>query len=102
VVNERLYQFEWDEAKAALNEHKHGVTFEFASSVFYDPRLLTAADVEHSETEERWSSIGVAPNGVLLSVVYIWSEAHPEAVNIRLISARRATPAEVRQYEEGS
>lgn len=37
-----------------------------------DARLLTAADLEHSETEERWFSIGIAGNGVLLSVVYLW------------------------------
>jgi uncharacterized protein len=102
VVNGRLFQFEWDEAKAAPNERKHGVTFELASSIFHDPRLLTVAVVEHSETEERWFSIGIARNGVLLSVVYLWSEPRPEEVKIRLISARRATPAEARQYKEGT
>lgn len=83
------------------NEQKHGVTFELASSVFYDARLLTAADLEHSETEEPWFSIGIAANGVLLSVVYLWSEADPALIKVRLISARRAAPAERRQYEEG-
>lgn len=101
-MNGRLFQFEWDKAKAAANERKHGVKFELASSVFRDPRLLTVADMEHSETEERWFSIGIDRNGVLLSVVYLWSETHQEAVKIRLISARPATPAEVRQYEEGA
>jgi uncharacterized protein len=101
VVNERLFQFEWDESKAALKERKHGISFELASPVFHDPRLLTVADVQHSETEERWFSVGLARNGVLLSVVYIWNEAHPGAITIRLISARSATPAEIRQYKEG-
>jgi hypothetical protein len=101
VVNEQPYQFEWDETKAAANEEKHDVTFELASSVFYDPHVLTVADLEHSETEERWYSIGIARNAALLSVVYLWSDADPAGIKIRLISARRATQAEHRQYEEG-
>jgi uncharacterized DUF497 family protein len=101
VVNEQPYQFEWDEAKAGANEQKHDITFELASSVFFDPSLLTVADLEHSETEERWFSIGTARNGALLSVVYLWSEADLAVIKIRLISARRATQAERRQYEEG-
>ena len=101
-MNGPLFEFEWDEAKAAVNERKHGVRFELASSVFYDPRLLTVADLEHSETEERWFSIGIDSNGALLSVVYLWSEADSAAIKIRLISARPATAAEGRQYEEGS
>jgi uncharacterized protein len=101
VVSERTYQFEWDEAKAAANERKHDVTFELASSVFYDPHLLTVADLEHGATEERWFSIGIARNGAVLSVVYLWSETDPAVIEIRLISARKATQAERRLYEEG-
>src|SRR5947207_1799803 len=89
-----------DEAKADGNARKHGVTFELASTVFFDPNLLTVADVEHSETEERWYAIGIASNGALLAVVYIWSDADPAAIKIRLISARRATQAECAQYQE--
>jgi uncharacterized protein len=97
---ERPYLFEWDEAKAAANERNHDVSFELASSVFYDPRLLTVADLEHSETEERWFSVGIARNGAVLSVVYLWSGANPTVIKIRMISARKATQAERRQYEE--
>src|SRR5260370_22160262 len=53
LVNERPFQFEWDEAKADANVRKHGVTFELASTIFFDPNLLMVADVEHSEAEER-------------------------------------------------
>jgi len=88
------------EHKAAANEKKHGVTFELASTIFYDPNVLAIADVEHSETEERWFSVGIGANAVLLSVVYLWSDDDPAAIKIRLISARKATPAECRQYEE--
>ncbi len=77
MVSGFVFQFEWDDAKAAANEGKHGVTFELACSIFYDPRLLTTADLEHSESEDRWFSIGIARNGVLVSVVYLWSEADP-------------------------
>jgi uncharacterized protein len=100
-VNARSFQFEWDEVKAGANALKHGVTFELASTVFHDPRLLTVADLEHSETEERWFSVGCASNGLVLSVVYLWSGADPAATNIRLISARQSTQAENRQYHEG-
>jgi hypothetical protein len=99
-LNDRQFQFEWDEIKAAANMRKHGVSFELAATVFSDPRLLTVADLEHSEIEERWFSVGWASNGTMLSVVYLWSEPDPATTKIRLISAREATPAEIRQYEE--
>ncbi len=95
-----LFQFQWDESKAADNIRKHGVTFEQASTVFHDARLLTVADLEHSQQEERWFSVGVAGNGVVLSIVYLWSTAESEATIIRLISARKATQTELHQYQE--
>jgi uncharacterized protein len=101
VVGERLFRFEWDEAKAASNERKHDVTFELASSIFQDPRLFTIPDLEHSEIEDRWFSIGIARNGEVISVVYLWTETNPGLIEVRLISARRATRPERRQYEEG-
>jgi hypothetical protein len=104
VVEERPFQFEWDDRKAGVNARKHCVTFELASTVFFDPNLLTVGDMEHSENEPRWFSIGIAGNGVLLSVAYLWSDADPFAIKMWLISApglsSRATSAECRQYEE--
>jgi uncharacterized protein len=79
---------------------KHGISFELASTVFADPGLLTAADLEHSAIENRWISVGFASDGRMLSVLYLWSESQPPITKVRLISARRATPAEIRQYEE--
>ena len=90
--------FDWDANKAAANERKHGVTFEVASTVFRDPQILTTADPDHSETEERWFSIGWASNGAILSVVYLWTELDRETTKIRLISARGATQTEIRRY----
>ena len=95
------FQFEWDEAKANANVRKHGVAFELARTIFNDQRLLTVADLEHSETEERWFSIGCASSGAMLSVVYVWSDADPATTKIRLISARKATQTEIRYYQEG-
>ena len=99
-MSDRQFQFEWDESKAAANILKHGVSFELASSVFADARLLSVADLEHSEAEERWLSVGCAVNGAILSVVYVWHEIDPALTKIRLISARRATESEIRFYEE--
>ena len=65
-----------------------------------DPRILTVADTEHSESEERWFSLGLAGNGTMLSIAYLWAEPQPGLVKIRLITARRATALEIRSYGE--
>ncbi len=102
MVSEQQFQFEWDEHKAAANLRKHGVSFEIACTVFHDARLLTAADLEHSKIEERWFSVGSASNGTILSVVYLWSVPEPAVIEIRVISARKATETEIRFYLEGA
>jgi uncharacterized protein len=99
-LDERQYQFDWDDAKAATNLIKHGISFELASTVFADPGLLTVADLEHSADEERWFSIGLATDGKILSIAYTWSESEPPVIKIRLISARRATSREVLEYKK--
>jgi len=99
-LDERQYQFEWDEIKASANVSKHGVSFELATTVFADPGLLTMADMTHGATEERWFSVGLAGDGKMISLAYLWSESEPPITKVRLISARRATPAEIRQYKE--
>jgi hypothetical protein len=40
VLNDRQFQFEWDEIKAAANVRKHGISFDLARTVFHDPRVL--------------------------------------------------------------
>lgn len=88
--------FEWDPVKARKNLRKHRVTFEEASSVFYDPLAVTGADPDHSEGEERMVTFGVSSSGRLLVV------AHTERSDaIRIISARIATKHERHIYEEG-
>ena len=87
--------FEWDPAKARQNLHKHGVSFEEASSVFYDPLAVMGADPDHSEGEERLITFGMSSQGRLLVV------AHTERGEaIRIISARVATQSERQIYEE--
>ena len=97
-MNERQFQFEWDENKAVTNVRKHGVSFELAATVFNDPHLISAVDLLHSESEDRWFSIGCASNGKILSIVYLWQEVDPVLTKIRLISARPATQTEKRRY----
>jgi hypothetical protein len=88
--------FEWDPVKARQNFHKHGVTFEEASSIFYDPLAVTGADPNHSEDEERLITFGMSSQGRLLVVS---QTERGEA--IRIISARVATQSERHIYEEG-
>jgi uncharacterized DUF497 family protein len=85
--------FQFDPAKATGNLRKHGVSFADAESVFMDPLALHRIDPD-AEGEERFVAIGAGSTGHLLVVVYtLRGEA------IRLISARRATPVEIRAYE---
>jgi uncharacterized DUF497 family protein len=93
------YNFEWDPAKARSNATKHGVRFEQAAEVFLDALQLTVFDDEHSESEERWITLGKAKNGLLLVVVHTFEE-HEDSATVRMISAREATKHEQRQYEE--
>jgi hypothetical protein len=64
-----------------------------------DAHLLSIADLEHGENEERWFALGSASNGAVLSITYLWKSS-PAVIKIRIISARRATQNEVRQYQE--
>ena len=86
--------FQWDESKATENLRKHGIDFADAAVAIEDPSALTMRD-ELIEEEDRWIALGTDALGRVLAVVYTWRDD-----NIRLISARLATPAERRQYEE--
>jgi len=93
------YHFEWDPAKAADNRHKHGVGFELVATVFRDPLALSRFDDEHSETEERWVTLGQADNSKLLVVVHTFQELDEHNATVRIVSARPATRHEQRHYE---
>jgi uncharacterized DUF497 family protein len=88
--------FEWDENKAADCERKHGVTFQEAATCFYDPHQVAFYDPDHSDEENREILIAASEQGRLLLVVYTL-----RGETIRIISARRTTRTETRDYETG-
>ena len=88
-------RFEWDGRKAKKNEKKHGVSFEEASSSFGDIKSITISDPDHSDEEERLILIGTSVKNRQIVVV------HTEKDDVvRIISARKATRKEKKQYEE--
>ena len=86
-------QFEWDARKAVSNLGKHGVDFADAATVLHDDRAVTVRD--EMSGEERFVTVGTDALGRVLTVVYTWRDERA-----RLISARRATRREQREYEE--
>jgi uncharacterized DUF497 family protein len=88
-------KFEWDEAKARDNLVKHDISFEEAKTVFDDRLYVDFYDPDHSQDEHRYIIIGRSGKGRVLIISY--TERND---SIRLISARRATRAERKVYEE--
>ena len=88
-------RFEWDPRKARSNERKHGVSFEEARSVFFDEQALLLEDPQPLHEEERLILLGVSASIRLLVVVHALRERDV----IRIISARKATRLETREYE---
>lgn len=88
-------RFEWDPKKARRNQAKHGVSFDEASTAFADEHALIIADPDHSEEEDRFILLGLSAQLRLVVVVHCFRE-HDDV--IRIISARKATRPESRQY----
>ncbi|MCP4353487.1 MAG: BrnT family toxin [Desulfobacterales bacterium] len=86
-------EFEWDENKAQSNVEKHGITFEEAAEVFYDP-FYQGGDASDSY-EQRDFIIGYSLFRRLLLVVYT-----ERGKRTRIISARPATRHERKIYDE--
>lgn len=94
-------RFVWDPAKAESNHRKHGIRFEDAVRVFFDPLHLTVQDRVESG-EYRWQTIGQVGGAAVLLVAHTVTEDGPEPIEtIRIISARRATPQERKRYANG-
>ncbi len=93
------YQFEWDFAKAAVNLKKHGVSFEQATDVFKDPMALALYDEDNSDEADRWVTLGQVRHRHYLVVVHTYRNSRADIVRIRIISARPASKAEIKQYE---
>lgn len=93
--------FDWDARKARTNLADHRVTFDEAKTVFNDRLLLTFPNDLHSETEERFISIGYSSKQRLLLVVHTEHETE-DGIQIRIISCRKVTAAERRYYAESA
>jgi hypothetical protein len=87
--------FIWDEIKSRQNFRKHGVSFEEARSAFFDETARVAHDPDHSDSEDRFILLGMSRKLRLLLVCHCYRESEEQ---IRIISARKATNAETRQY----
>jgi uncharacterized protein len=88
-------KFEWDPNKAKKNKKKHGMSFDEAATVFFDPLSMNYEDPDHSYEENRYIIIGLSNFGRLLFV------SHVERGDIiRIISARELTRKERKQYEQ--
>jgi uncharacterized protein len=86
-------ELEWNPRKASANLRRHGVDFADAGTVLHDEQAITIPD-EGSDEEDRFITLGMDALGRVLVVIYTWREDRP-----RIISARKATPRERRQYE---
>ena len=93
------FHFEWDPAKARQNARKHRVTFERGATVFLDLNALSLFDEQHSEEDERWITLGLDQTGALLVISHTYREEAENNARVRLISARKATRNETKQYQ---
>ena len=92
------FEFEWDPVKARQNLKTHKIAFDRAAAVLLDSQALSKYDEEHSDGEERWMTLGMDRTGVLLVVCHTYREETAETARIRIISARKATRNEAKQY----
>jgi len=88
-------EFEWDDAKAASNLGKHGVSFAEAATAFADPLAALFDDPDHSDDETREILVGYSDRNRLLIVSFTERDE-----KLRIISARVASPSERRNHEE--
>jgi len=89
-------QFEWDPRKDAANQRKHRISFQEARTVFADEYAVLVDDPDHSTAEERYILLGLSTSFRVLVVVHTYRRG---ADTIRIISARKATKPERRQYD---
>ncbi len=87
--------FEWDKSKSKSNREKHGVTFEEAQEVFFDTHAIRFFDPDHSEDEERFILLGMSYKLRVLVVCHCYRK---NDTIIRIISARKATKNEAKNY----
>ncbi|MGA3279530.1 MAG: BrnT family toxin [Smithella sp.] len=88
-------RFEWDEKKYNLNQRKHGISFLEAQTAFSDENGLLLDDPDHSLEEDRYIILGMSSKLRLLVIFHTYRK---EDLIVRIISARKATRMEQRQY----
>jgi len=94
----RELRFDWDPEKDLANRRSHGVSFVEAQTVFCDELARFKHDPDHSDDEERFLLLGLSSALRLLVVCHCYRKNDQV---IRLISARKATGSEERQYNQG-
>ena len=94
------YNCEWDPAKAEQNLREHRVSFQRAVTTFRDPHAVSIFDEEHSGDEDRWITMGSDGSGTILVMVHTFRRIDESSYSVRIISARKATERERKQYEE--
>ncbi|MEK7308126.1 MAG: BrnT family toxin [Nitrospirota bacterium] len=87
--------FEWDDNKNSINKRKHGIPFEEAQTVFFDDKALLLHDPDHSDEEDRFILMGMSAKLRILVVCHCYRISNE---TIRIISARKATRLEQKQY----
>ena len=90
-------KFEWDESKNEINRNKHGIWFEEAQMIFFDPHHRVFLDTEQTSNEDRYIAIGYSQSERLLVMVFCHRNSGSV---IRIISARKATKKERGFYEK--
>ena len=90
-------KFEWDDNKNEINKKKHKISFDEAITVFDDAEALVIDDPEHSQEEDRFIILGLSNKSNLLVVCHCYRESDTV---IRIISARKSTRNETKQYYE--
>ncbi|MFK5977196.1 MAG: BrnT family toxin [Sulfurovum sp.] len=89
--------FTWNDIKAKSNLIKHKISFEEAKTVFDDDYARLINDPDHSEDEDRFILLGFSGKSKILTVVHCHRD---DEYNIRIISARKSTKSEIKQYKE--
>lgn len=89
----------WDPVKNEINKQKHGISFEEASKVFSDPLQVSILDERLNYQGERWITLGKILKEILVVVAHTYMNIDGKEI-IRIISARKATKKERKQYED--
>jgi uncharacterized protein len=100
VTYRQEHKFVWDDHKARANERKHGIGFKLASRVFLDPLAELFSSDDHGDREDRWTIVGMVRADLLVVVIHAYTDVGGEE-RVRIISARKATFRERREYESG-